>query len=74
MTMIDRATEPLARLIGEPSFADAIVSIETADDLSPVQKRHWQTSLRCMGRYLDRALTLIPTRIAAIGQEARRTR
>ena len=67
MTMINGATEPLARLIGEPSFADAIVAIERADDLSPIQKRHWQTSLRRMGRYLDRALTLIPTRIAAIG-------
>jgi hypothetical protein len=31
-------------------------------------KRHWLTSLRQMAVYLDRPLSLIPTRIAAIGE------
>ena len=66
MNVIDRRKKPAA-LIGEPSFADAIAAIEKADELSPAQKRHWSTSLRQMGRYLDRPLALIPTRIAAIG-------
>jgi hypothetical protein len=35
--------------------------------LEPTQKRHWCTSLRRVGRYLDRPLSLIPARIAAIG-------
>jgi hypothetical protein len=53
-------------LIGDPSFADAMAAIERAEDLGPEQKRHWLTSLRQMERYLDRPLSLIPTRIAAI--------
>ena len=44
-----------------------MAAIEKAEDLSPKQKRHWCSSLRQMGRYLDRPLSLIPTRIAAIG-------
>ena len=52
--------------VGEPSFADALAAIEAAEELSPAQKRHWSTSLRQMAGYLDRPLTLIPTRIAAI--------
>ena len=66
MNVIDR-TPPLARtLIGEPSWADAIATIEKDEDLTPAQKRHWPTSLRQIGLYLDRPLSLIPTRIAAI--------
>ena len=53
-------------LIGEPSFADAIVVIEAADDLAADKKRYWPTSLRQMAHYLDRPLTTIPARIAAI--------
>jgi hypothetical protein len=67
MNVIDRPLKMVAMLIGEPSVADAIAAIETADEVSPAQKRHWSTSLRQMGRYLDRPLALIPTRIAAIG-------
>jgi integrase len=66
MNVIDRPVMKPA-LIGEPSLADAIAAIEKADELSPAKKRHWSTSLRQMGRYLDRPLALIPTRIAAIG-------
>jgi hypothetical protein len=54
-------------LIGQPSWAEAITAIEKSEDLTPAQKRHWSTSLRQIGRYLDRPLVLIPVRIAVIG-------
>jgi hypothetical protein len=66
MNMMNNATKMAGTLIGDPSFADAMAAIERAEDLGPEQKRHWTTSLRQMGRYLDRPLSLIPTRIAAI--------
>jgi hypothetical protein len=72
MNAIDRPTERVGALIGEPSFAEVITAIEKADDLSPDQKRHWPTSLRQMGGYLDRPLSLLPTRIAAIGPAVKR--
>jgi len=56
-----------ATLIGEPSWGDVIPAIEKADDLDPADKRHLPTSLRQMALYLGRPLTMIPTRIAAIG-------
>ena len=59
-------------MIGEPSWADAMVAIEKAEDLSSAQKRHWPTALRQMGGYLDRPLSLIPTRIAALGPVVKR--
>ena len=62
----------MGKLIGEPCWAAVIVAIEEADDLGPDQKRHWPTALRQMGRYLDRQLSLIPTRIAAIGPAVKR--
>ena len=67
MNAIDRPAGFVGALIGEPSWADAITAIEKSEDLMPTQKRHWSTSLRQVGRYLDRPLSLIPTRIAAIG-------
>ena len=67
MNAIDRPLEIVGALIGEPSWADALTAIDKDEDLTPAQKRHWCTSLRQMGRYLDRPLPLIPTRIAAIG-------
>ena len=72
MNVIDRPAGVAGGLIGEPSWADAIDAIEKADDFAPVQKRHWSTSLRRMGKYLDRPLCLIPTRIAAIGPAVKR--
>ena len=66
MNVMHNATKMAGTLIGDPSFADAMAAIERAEDLSPQQKRHWTTSLRQMGCYLDRPLSLIPTRIAAI--------
>ncbi len=71
MNVIDRPREIVGALIGEPSFADVMAAIEKAAELSPAQKRHWPTSLRQMGRYLDRPLSMIPTRIAAIGPTVR---
>src|SRR5680860_604030 len=68
MNVIDRPSKIVGTLIGEPSFADAMVAIEKAEDLSPRRKQHWPTSLRQMARYLDRPLSLIPTRIAAIAE------
>jgi hypothetical protein len=68
MNVMNAATNMAGTLVGDPSFADAMAAIERAEDLSPDQKRHWLTSLRQMGRYLDRPLSLIPTRIAAIAE------
>jgi len=72
MNVMNDAPTMSGMLIGEPSWADAITAIEKADELSPAQKRHWPTSLRQMGGYLDRPLSLIPTRIAAIGPAVKR--
>ena len=71
MNAIDRPDRLVGALIGDPSWADAIAAIDKAEDLSFAQKRHWSTSLRQTGRYLDRPLSLIPTRIAAIGPAIR---
>jgi hypothetical protein len=60
MNLIDRSVEIVGALIGEPSCADAITAIDKDGDLTPAQKRHWSTSLRQLGRYLDRPLSLIP--------------
>ena len=59
--------DKVSELIGEPSWADAIAAIDKADDLRPEQKRHLSTSLRQMAAYLDKPLSMIPTRIAAVG-------
>ncbi|MGN6309248.1 MAG: tyrosine-type recombinase/integrase [Xanthobacteraceae bacterium] len=50
----------------EPSFAHAMASIETANDLSREIKRHWACSLRQIGKWLDRPLEMIPARWTAI--------
>jgi hypothetical protein len=72
MNVIDSPVEIVGALIGEASWVDAITAIDKADDLGPDQKRHWSTSLRQMGRYLDRPLSLISTRMAAIGPAVKR--
>lgn len=59
--------DKVSELIGEPSWADAIAAIDKADDLRPEQKRHLSTSLRQMAAYLDKPLSMIPSRIAAVG-------
>ena len=72
MNVIHWPAKTLGALIGEPSFADAVDAIDKADDLGPTQKCHWPTSLRQLGRYLDRPLPLIPTRIAAIREAVKK--
>ena len=72
MNMMPKTAVKAERLIGDASFDDAMLAIERAEDLPAQQKRYWLTSLRQMGRYLDRPLTLIPTRIAAIREAVNR--
>jgi hypothetical protein len=72
MNVMNDAPTMSGMLIGEPSFADAMAAIEKAENLSPIQKRHWLTSLRQMARYLDRPPSLIPTRIAAIAEAVKK--
>ncbi len=72
MNVMNNASKMAGMLIGDPSFADAMAAIEKAEDLSPTQKQHWLTSLRQMARYLDRPLSLIPTRIAAIAEAVKK--
>jgi len=72
MNVMNDAATMSGMLIGEPSFADAMAAIEKAENLSPIQKRHWLTSLRQMARYLDRPPSLIPTRIAAIAEAVKK--
>lgn len=67
MNAMDRPEQFNGALIGEPSFTDAIDAVDRADDLTSAQKRHLATSLRQMGRYLGRPLSLIPASIPAIG-------
>lgn len=61
-----------AAVIGEPSFADVLVRIESAPDLDPFRKRYWSTSLRQMARYLDRPPESVPARITAISGAVRK--
>jgi len=68
MNVMNTPSTLAGSLIGESSFADAMAAIEKAECFSAIQKRHWATSLRQMARYLDRPLSLIPTRIAAIAE------
>jgi integrase len=49
----------------EPSFADAMIAIVQADDLSDQHRRHWTCSLKQVAKWLDRPLTLIPARWTA---------
>src|SRR3954454_23613803 len=50
----------------EPSLADAIAAIESAEALSPDTRRHWACSLRRMAEALDRPLALVPARWTAL--------
>lgn len=43
----------------EPSFVDAMIAIGKADDLSDQHRRHWSCSLKQIGKWLDRPLSLI---------------
>ena len=50
----------------EPSFADAIVALATATDLSEETRRHWRSSLTGIAKAFDQPLELIPARYSAI--------
>jgi integrase len=50
----------------EPSFADAIMAMAAATDLSEETRRHWRSSLTGIARAFDQPLELIPARYSAI--------
>jgi integrase len=50
----------------EPSFAEAIITIEAAIDLSEQRRRHWVCSLRQVAKWLDRPVETIPARWTSI--------
>ena len=50
----------------EPSFADAIMAISAAAELSEETRRHWRSSLTGIARAFDQPLELIPARYSAI--------
>jgi integrase len=50
----------------EPSFADAIMAITAAADLSEETRRHWRSSLTGIAKAFDQPLELIPARYSAV--------
>jgi hypothetical protein len=50
----------------EPSFADAIMAIRAAPDLSAQTKRHWCSSLAGIARAFDRPMELIVARYSGV--------
>src|SRR5712671_6933035 len=50
----------------EPSFADAIMTISAATDLTEEIRRHWRSSLTGIARAFDQPLKLIPARYSAV--------
>jgi integrase len=50
----------------EPSFADAVVAIGQATDLSEQTRRHWVCSLRQIAKCLDRPVEVIPARWTSV--------
>jgi hypothetical protein len=50
----------------ECSFADAIKMIAASDELPEQKRRHWITSLRQIGKALDKPLEVIPARYSAV--------
>src|SRR5262249_35566513 len=55
----------------ETSFAEAIAIIGKADELSEQTRRHWATSLRQVGKALDKPLDVIPARYSAVRNDMR---
>src|SRR5438552_14775290 len=54
------------RAAREPSFADAIMAMAAAADLSAETRRHWRSSLTGIAKAFDQPLELIPARYSAI--------
>jgi hypothetical protein len=50
----------------ETSFADAITIIAASPDLPEHRQSHWATSLRRIGRALDKPLEVIPARYSSV--------
>ena len=50
----------------EPTFADAIMAITAATDLSEQTRRHWCSSLTGIAKAFDQPLELIPARYSAV--------
>jgi hypothetical protein len=50
----------------EPTFADAIMTIRAATDLSAQTRRHWCSSLTGIAKAFDQSVELIPARYSAI--------
>jgi hypothetical protein len=50
----------------EPSFTDAILAIEKADELPPAKRRHWTCSLRMIAKALGRPTESIAARWGAV--------
>jgi hypothetical protein len=62
----------LSQVLVEPSWADAIRTIETAKKLPVAKRRHWVCSLRIIAKALGRAPDYFPARWTAMrGQVAR---
>jgi hypothetical protein len=53
----------------ETSFADAIGIIAAAAELPEQTRRHWMSSLRQIGKALDKPLEVIPARYSAVGAD-----
>ncbi|MBV9985738.1 site-specific integrase [Bradyrhizobium sp.] len=53
-------------LLIETSFAQAIAIIGTAQELPEQTRRHWATSMRQVGKALDKPLEVIPARYSAV--------
>jgi integrase len=50
----------------EPTFADAIIAITAATDLSAQTRRHWCSSLAGIAKAFEQPIELIPARYSAI--------
>jgi hypothetical protein len=55
----------------ELSFAEAVVMIAEASDLSAQTRRHWECSLRRMAQALDKPMEVIPARFSAVREALR---
>jgi hypothetical protein len=60
------ATTPPSATRLEPTFADLIVAIEQAPELSAEHRRHWVCSVRQIAKWLDRPAVVIPARWPAV--------
>jgi hypothetical protein len=61
---MDSTSVPLPLI--EPSMADAMATIEVAEDLPKDKRRHWLCSLRVVTKALGRPSPLIPARWTAV--------